>query len=55
LFRGGIIGYARNFAKWLPVLLISLSAPLAHAQTCLTTSDMDAATASALVATATRF
>jgi hypothetical protein len=55
LFRGGIIGYARNFAKWLPVLLISLSAPLAHAQTCLTTSDMDEATASALVATATRF
>jgi len=55
LFRGGIIGYARNFAKWLLVLLISLSAPLAPAQTCLTTSDMDEATASALVATATRF
>jgi len=35
--------------------LISLSAALAHAQTCLTTSDMDEATASALVATATRF
>jgi len=35
--------------------LISLSAPLAHAQTCLTTSDIDEATASALVATATRF
>jgi hypothetical protein len=35
--------------------LISLSALVAHAQTCLTTSDMDEATASALVATATRF
>ena len=35
--------------------MISLSAALAHAQTCLTTSDMDEATASALVATATRF
>jgi hypothetical protein len=35
--------------------LISLSTPLAHAQTCLTTSDMDEAAASPLVATATRF
>ncbi len=39
----------------MPVLLISLSLTVAHAQTCLTTSDMDEATASALVATATRF
>jgi hypothetical protein len=50
----GIIGYARNFAKGLPVLLISLSALVAQAQTCLTTSDMEEATASALVATGTR-
>ena len=35
--------------------MISLSALVAHAQTCLTTSDMDEATASALVTTATRF
>jgi hypothetical protein len=55
LFGGGIISYARNFAKGLPVLLISLSALVAHAQTCLTTSDMDEASASALVTTATRF
>ncbi len=35
--------------------MISLSTLVAHAQTCLTTSDMDETTASALVATATRF
>lgn len=48
-------GYARHFAKWLPALLICSSTLVANAQTCLTTSDMDEATASALVATATRF
>jgi hypothetical protein len=51
----GNIGYARNSAKWLPALLICVSALGAQAQTCLTTSDMDEATASALVSTATRF
>jgi hypothetical protein len=35
--------------------LISLSAGVAQAQTCLTTGDMDESTASALVSTATRF
>jgi hypothetical protein len=49
------ISYARNSAKWLPALLICVSALVAQAQTCLTTSDMDEATASALVGTATRF
>jgi hypothetical protein len=49
------IGYARNYATWLPALLICLSALGAHGQTCLTTSDMDEATTSALVSTATRF
>src|SRR6202022_2097027 len=49
------IGHARNSAKWLPLLLISLSATVTHAQTCLTTSDMDEGTPAALVATATRF
>lgn len=49
------IGYGRKIAKGLPALLIGLSAIVAPAQTCLTASDMDEATASALVATATRF
>jgi hypothetical protein len=42
-------------ARWLPALLISLSAGITQAQTCLTTGDMDERTASALVSTATRF
>jgi hypothetical protein len=49
------IGYARNYATWLPALLICLSALGAQGQTCFTTSDMDEATTSALVSTATRF
>jgi hypothetical protein len=54
------IHYARNIAKSLPALLISLSAIVlsataAQAQTCLTTSDMEADAASALVSSATRF
>jgi hypothetical protein len=49
------IHYAKKIVKWLPALLISLSAIVAQAQTCLTTSDMDADAASALVNTATRF
>ena len=49
------IGYARNYATWLPALLICLSALGAQGQTCLTTSDMGEATTSALVSTATRF
>jgi hypothetical protein len=55
LFRGGIIGYVRNIAKWLPALLLPLLATVAHAQSCLTTGDIDDATASALVSSATRF
>ena len=49
------IGYPRNYATWLPALLICLSALGAQGQTCLTTSDMGEATTSALVSTATRF
>lgn len=49
------IAYARNIAKWLPALLIALLSLAGHAQTCLTTGDMDEATASSLVATSTRF
>jgi hypothetical protein len=49
------IRYARKTAKWLPALLISLSAIAAPAQTCLTRSDMDEATQAALVTTAKRF
>ncbi|MGH9544970.1 MAG: hypothetical protein ACRD23_07120 [Terriglobales bacterium] len=49
------IGYARNIAKWLPPFLISVSSIFAHAQTCLTASDMDEATASSLVSTAKRY
>lgn len=49
------IGYARTLAKCLPALLFSLSALGSHAQTCLTAADMDQATATALVSTATRF
>ena len=51
----GNIGYARNAAKWLPALLICVSALGTQAQTCLTTSDMDEATASVLATTAARF
>jgi hypothetical protein len=40
---------------WLSVLLISLSAITASAQTCLTSGDMDEATRSALTATGQRF
>ena len=50
-----IISYARNITKWLPALVISISAMAAPAQTCLTTGDMDQATASALRGAATRF
>jgi hypothetical protein len=49
------IRYARKTAKWLPALLISLSAIAAPAQTCLTRSDMDEATEAGLVTTAKRF
>ena len=42
-------------ARWLLALLISVSAIATPAQTCLTTSDMDEATRSALVTTAKRF
>jgi hypothetical protein len=48
-------GCTRTSAKWLPALLICLSALVARAQTCLTTTDMEAASASALGSTATRF
>jgi hypothetical protein len=41
--------------KWLLALLITWSAIAARAQTCLTTSDMDEATRSALVTTGKRF
>ena len=44
-----------NIARWLPVLLISISAISAPAQTCMTAGDMDQATAAALKSTATRF
>jgi hypothetical protein len=43
---------ARNTAKWLTALLLSLSVIVAHAQTCLMAGDMDQATSSALVTTA---
>ena len=49
------ISYARNIAKWLPALVISITAIVAPAQTCLTASDMDQAASAALKATATRF
>jgi hypothetical protein len=49
------ISYRRNIARWLPALLVSVSAIATPAQTCLTTSDMDEATRSALVTTAKRF
>lgn len=49
------IHYGRSITRWLPALLISLSAIAGSAQTCLTKSDMDPATASALEATAKRF
>jgi hypothetical protein len=48
-------GYAKVFAKWLPVVLVSLLALPSLAQTCMTSADMDQATATALVSTATRF
>ena len=48
------IGYPGNIAKRLAALIIFLSAIMAHAQTCQTAGDMDAATASALTATAKR-
>src|SRR6476646_3040318 len=44
-----------NIAKWIPVLLISISAISAPAQTCMTAADMDPATASALKSTAARY
>ena len=49
------ISYTRNTARWLPLLALCLSSIGASAQTCLTTSDMDEATRSALVTTAKRF
>jgi len=49
------IRYSMNIAKWIPVLLISISAISATAQTCMTASDMDQATASALKSTAARY
>ncbi len=49
------IGYAKSFVTWLPALLLSFSAAVSPAQTCLTTGDMDEATAAALVSAATRF
>src|SRR6266581_2594946 len=49
------IGYRKDIARRLPVLLIFLSAVAAPAQTCLTTSDMDEPTRNALVATGKRF
>jgi hypothetical protein len=48
-------GYAKVLVKWLPAVLFSLSALPAQAQTCMTAADMDQATATALVSTATRF
>ena len=49
------IRYSMNIAKWIPVLLISISAISATAQTCMTAADMDQATASALKSTAARY
>jgi hypothetical protein len=48
-------GYSRMLVKCLPALLFSLSALASQAQTCMTAADMDQATATALVFTATRF
>jgi hypothetical protein len=48
-------GYSRTLVKCLPALLFSLSALALHGQTCMTAADMDQATATALVSTATRF
>jgi hypothetical protein len=49
------IRYATKLVKGLSAFLICGSAIAAHSQTCLTTGDMDEATASVMVATATRF
>ncbi len=49
------IRYSIDIAKWLPALMISISAIAAPAQTCMTAGDMDQAAAAALKSTATRF